>query len=301
MMNVSIVIPNRNGAELLQKNLPSVLAAANGAEVIMVDDASTDDSMEMLKKEFPSVRIVRKARHEGFASTVNAGVKEATGAVVVLLNSDVRPQKDFLDPLIKHFRDPSVFAVGCLEKSVEAGKTVFRGRSEAQWEKGFFIHRRGEIDKATTAWVAGGSGAFRKSIWEKLGGMDTMYDPFYWEDIDVSYRAIKAGYTVVFEPDSVVVHEHETGVIKQEYPKLWVKMVAYRNQFLFIWKNLSDRNMVLVHAIWTPVRLIQAIFRGDMAMLAGYVWALLRIPKVISSRIKSYRHWKLADSNLRLR
>lgn len=300
MMKISIIIPNRNGAGILQKNLPSVLAAAKGADVIVVDDASTDDSLEFLKNKFPSVRVVHKAHHDGYASTVNVGVKEATGDVVVLLNTDVRPEKDFLTPLLKHFENPSVFAVGCLEKSIEGDDTVLRGRGEAKWEKGFFIHSRGEVNQPTTAWVSGGSGAFRKSIWEKLGGMDTMYDPFYWEDIDLSYRALKSGYTLVFESKSVVVHEHEKGAIKQVYAQLQVKIIAYRNQFLFIWKNLSNQNMILMHVIWTPVRLIQAIFRGDIAMLAGYVWAVLYLPKAISSRIQSYQHWKLKDSTLRL-
>lgn len=276
-MNVSIIIPNRNGIKLLQKNLPFVLAATKGAEVIVVDDASIDDSMRILKKEFSSVRVIRKARHEGFASTVNAGVREAIGDVVVLLNSDVRPEKDFLSPLIKHFDDPTVFAVGCLEKSHEGNNVVLRGRGEAKWEKGFFIHWRGEVDRPSTAWVAGGSGAFRKSIWEKLGGMDTMYDPFYWEDIDISYRALKAGYKVLFESKSVVVHEHETGAIRHEYSAAYVKMIAYRNQFLFIWKNFSDPRVLLAHAAWTPIRLLQAMVRGDFAMIAGYLWAILRM------------------------
>lgn len=275
-MKISIVIPNRNGAGLLKKNLPSVIAAAKGGEIIVVDDASTDNSVNFLQNEFPSVRVVHSAYHHGFASTVNIGVQAAVGEIVVLLNTDVRPEKDFLAPLVKHFSDPSVFAVGCLEKSLEGEKIVLRGRGEAKWEKGFFIHWRGEVNKTTTAWVSGGSSAFRKSIWEKLGGMDRIYDPFYWEDIDLSYRALKAGYRILFEPKSVVVHEHEIGAIKREYSAIRVKIIAYRNQFLFIWKNLSGLNMVLAHAIWTPVRLLQALLRGDVSMLIGYIWAFSR-------------------------
>jgi len=276
-MKVSIIIPNRNGAELLEKNLPSVLAAAKGEEVIVVDDASTDNSIELLQGKFSSVRVVRKAHHDGYASTVNVGVRQATGDVVVLLNTDVLPEKGFLGPLVKHFSDPSVFAVGCLEKSLEGGKTVLRGRGEAKWEKGFYIHWRGEVNKPTTAWVSGGSGAFRKSIWDELGGMDPIYDPFYWEDIDLSYRALKAGYNILFERESVVVHEHETGAINREYSVVQVKMIAYRNQFLFIWKNLPGLRVLLTHAAWTPIRLLQAMIRGDFAMIVGYLWAIFRI------------------------
>lgn len=276
-MTISIVIPNRNGARLLEKNLPSVIAAAKGAEIIVVDDASADNSVACVKKEFPSVGIVAKDHHEGFASTVNEGVRRASGEIVVLLNTDVRPQKDFLDPLIKHFGDPMVFAVGCLDKSREGGCFVLRGRGEAKWERGFFIHSRGEVDKTTTAWVAGGSGAFRKSIWEKLGGMDTRFNPFYWEDIDLSYRAVKAGYRTLFEPASVVIHEHETGAIKREYTRWQVSVIAYRNQFLFIWKHIPGPNVLVAHAVWTPIRLLQAMVRGDFSMIVGYLLAIVRM------------------------
>ncbi len=299
-MRISIVIPNRNGARLLEKNLPSVLAAAKGAEVIVVDDASTDSSVELLENRFSSVRVVRNARHSGFATTVNAGVVAAMGEIVVLLNTDVQPEKDFIVPLVRHFDDPSVFAVGCMEKSVEGGKTVLRGCGEARWEKGFFIHWRGEVDKPTTAWVAGGSGAFRKSIWEKLGGMDTMYDPFYWEDIDLSYRALKAGHRIVFEPKAVVTHEHESGVIQGEYSVRFVRMIAYRNQFIFIWKNASDMSIILTHVMWAPIRLTQAVIRGDVAMIGGYMWALGYVLRVVSSRLRAARLWKRRDRDLRL-
>lgn len=275
-MKISIVIPNRGGAGLLQQNLPYVLKAAKGAEVIVVDDASRDNSLEILKNEFPSVRVLRKTRHDGFGSTVNAGVKEARGDIVVLLNTDVRPEKNFLAPLIKHFDDTAVFGVGCLERSYENGKVMFRGRGEARWEKGFFVHSRGEVNKTTTAWVSGGSSAFRKSIWEKLGGMDTLYDPFYWEDIDLSFRARKAGYKILFEPTSVIIHEHEQGIIKQDYSSFQIKTIAYRNQFLFIWKHMPDIKIWLSHFFWTPVRLLQALFRGDFALFVGFGKAIVR-------------------------
>ncbi len=152
---------------------------------------------------------------------------------------------------------------------------LIRGRGIARWERGMYIHSRGEVNKTDTAWVAGGSGAFRKSIWNQLGGMDPIFNPFYWEDIDLSYRAVKAGYTILFEPKSVVIHEHEKGIIQQEYSSFQVKTIAYRNQFLFIWKNMSDLNILVEHIVWTPVRLLQALFRGDFAMLLGYWKALI--------------------------
>src|SRR3989344_4521693 len=159
-MQVSIVIPNWNGVYLMKKHLRAVSAAAPKAEIIVADDHSSDGSVEYLKKNFPKVRVVVRKLREGFAANVNAGVAIARGDIVVLLNTDVEPELGFLDPLVFRFKDSQVFAVGCLEKSPENGGIVLRGRGVARWEKGYYIHARGEVDKIDTAWVAGGSGAF---------------------------------------------------------------------------------------------------------------------------------------------
>lgn len=285
-MNVSIVIPNWNGEALLRKHLSAVIAAAQKAEVIVVDDGSTDGSVGYVKKTYPSIRLIEKKKQEGFSSTINIGVRQATGEIVVTLNSDVEPEIGFLTPLLTHFDDPSVFAVGCLEKSHEGEKVVLRGRGEAAWKKGFYVHWRGEVDKDTTAWVSGGSGAFRKSIWEKLGGMDTLMDPFYWEDIDLSYRAQKAGYRTLFEPKSIVHHYHEKGKIQTNYSEKDVRVIAFRNQFIFIWKNIQGFSNISRHIFWLVVRLFQNLFSVDHSMMHGYFKALLLLPVVVSKRIR---------------
>lgn len=297
-MRVSIVIPNWNGVYLMEKHLQNVLRACPGAEIIVADDMSTDGSAAYIKKNFPTVILVERHRHEGFAANVNAGVVRATGDIVVLLNTDVEPEHDFLALLLAHFVDPDVFAVGCLEKSIEGEKTILRGRGIARWEKGYYIHSRGEVDRISTAWVSGGSGAFRRAMWKELGGMDTLYNPFYWEDIDLSYRARKAGWKTLFEPKSVVHHYHGEGKIKREFTPTDVKRIAYRNQFIFIWKNVTDMNILVAHAFWTPVRIIQALLRGDGLMLGGYLLALLKFPAILQHRNAQRRLSKVSDSQL---
>ena len=283
-LSVSIVIPNWNGVGLMKKHLPRVIAFSEGAEIIVADDASSDESVEMLRNKFPSIRVVANKKRQGFAGNVNSGVARAIGDIVILLNTDVEPEKGFLKPLIKHFQDPKVFAVGCLEKSYDRGGIVLRGRGQATWRRGFFIHWRGEVDRSDTAWVSGGSGAFRKSFWKKLGGMDTLYNPFYWEDIDLSYRALKAGYTLIFEPKSVIGHYHEEGKIKSEFSPSDVKRIAYRNQFMFIWKNITDPKECLWHIFLTPMRLLRALLTGDFLMIQGYAFAVMRLPRIIYAR-----------------
>jgi len=308
-MNISIIIPNYNGEELLRKNLPKVIESVrdykDNVEVILVDDCSSDNSIDEIKNQKSKIKntnqklkIIKNEKNLGFSSTVNRGIKESKGEIIVLLNTDVSPEKDFLTPLISHFKDERLFAVGCMDKSIEDGKITLRGRGVGKWQRGFLVHSRGEVDKTNTLWVNGGSGAFRKSIWDKLGGLDTLYNPFYWEDIDLSYRAIKSGYKILFEPKSVVVHEHEKGSIKKKYSASQIKTIAYRNQFIFVWKNATDLDLQLLHIFWLPFHLVKAIIRLDLAFLLGFFQACTLLSRIIWTRIKSQKHFVKSDKQV---
>jgi GT2 family glycosyltransferase len=329
-MKVSVVIPNYNGEELLAKNLPKVLTCQGINEVIIVDDASTDGSVTEIKNEKLKIKnnkvklkIVANKKNLGFASTVNRGVHETTGELVVLLNTDVYPEKNFLQAAIPHFDNPQVFAVGFLQKCKEAGGIVLRGRGIGRFQRGFLIHARGAVgDKDTsdggklnpsadgesddssevedfkkTLWVSGGAGIFRKSIWEGLGGAETLYNPFYWEDIDLSYRALKAGFQLVFEPKSVVYHHQGEGAIKSTYSPFYIKTVAFRNQILFVWLNITDVRYLLAHFIFLPFHFIKSLIRGDWAFISGLFLVLQLIPLVVLRR-QNTRLNKVGDSFL---
>lgn len=283
-MKVTVVIPNYNGRHLLQKNLPNITVIKGISEVVVVDDGSNDGSVDFIKKNFPLIKLIEKVFNDGFATAVNLGVKAASGDVVILLNTDVVPKKDFLLYLLPHFKDPRIFAVGCHDESVEGRKRIARGRGIGKFTRGFLIHDRGEVDRHHTLWVAGGSGAFRKSIWEKLGGMDTLFDPFYWEDVDFSFRAQKAGYNVAFEPKAIVVHRHEEGVIKTHYTKTAITSISNRNQFIFVWKNITDVTLIMEHLLWLPYHLVTAIWRLDGAFVKGMLMALLKLPDIVKKR-----------------
>jgi GT2 family glycosyltransferase len=141
------------------------------------------------------------------------------------------------------------------------------------------------VDKTNTLWVSGGSGAFRKSIWEKLGGLNELYAPFYWEDIDLSYRAIKSGYEVLFESKSVVVHEHEQGAIRNKYSEFKIKTTAYKNQFIFVWENITDFPLRVSHIAWLPYHFAKALVASDWAFYLGFLEALILLPKIIKSSL----------------
>lgn len=293
-MKFSIVIPNYNGAHLLKKNLPHVLKAAKGAEIIVVDDASTDDSVKVLKKEFPEIRLLVNPKNLRFAKTCNAGVDKAKGEIIVLLNTDVWPEKDFLKPLRSHFEDKRVFAVGCME--IVDSKT--RGKSIGKFEKGLVVHQEAPDRKpGYTLWAFGGSAAFSREKWLKLGGMDHLYRPAYWEDIDLSYRAWKQGWEVRFEPKSRAHHEPESTNIAA-FGRRRIRRIASKNQLLFVWKNIQDRNLIFDHLLWMPLRFMIAFFKGDIAFVLGSFQALLQLPEVIRKRAQAKRNIKIGDSDV---
>jgi len=287
-MNLSVVIPNYNGEKILSKNLPIILDEINNykdgkTEVIIVDDASKDNSTGLINK-FPQVALLVNPKNLGFSKSVNKGVAYARGDIIILLNTDVKPDKNFLAPLLVHFKDENIFAVGCMDKSIEGEKVVLRGRGVGIWKRGLLIHQRGEINASDTLWVSAGSGAFRKITWDKLGGLNELYSPFYWEDIDLSYRAQKSGYDLVFESKSTVLHEHDKGVIKREFSSFDVKVIVYRNQFIFVWTNLTDFDLVLKHLAWFPYHIVKAILNKDTAFILGLFKALSLGPQIIKSR-----------------
>lgn len=287
-MKISVVIPNYNGLNLLKKNLPKLLDVIRNekveSEIILVDDASQDESVLWLKNfqdEYKNqgvyIKIMTNDINKGFSYTANRGAFSATGEFIIFLNTDVYPKKDFIKKALRHFDDTKVFAVGFMDESIERDKTILRGRGIGWWEKGFYLHKKGEVNENQTDWVSGGSGIFKTNIFKKLKGFNTIYDPFYWEDIDLSYRAKKAGYILLFEPESIVVHEHEKGAILSKYKKKDIIRISYRNQFIFVWKN-ATLVQFLSHIVWLPYHLISSL-RSDKELLLGFLSALYRMTK----------------------
>lgn len=312
VMIISIIIPNYNGAELLIKNLPVVIDAVNDykngkVEIIIPDDASTDNSEEVIKEFITKNKdkniIIKTISNKdvklrGFAKNVNRGVKISTGDILILLNTDVAPREDFLKYLLPHFKDEKVFAVGCMDESLEGDKKVLRGRGIGKWEKGFLIHSRGEVDKNNTLWASAGSSAFSKKIWDELGGLEELYNPYYWEDIDLSYRALKSGYKVLFEKRSIVVHEHEKGAIKRSANQSEITKIAYRNQFIFVWLNITDFGLLTSHIIWLLYHLLTSLLRKDWNFYKGFLIANGRINEVVINRKKYIKLFKRSDKDV---
>lgn len=289
-MIISLIISNFNGKDLLEKNLTFVLSAVNEykdgeVEIMIVDDCSTDESVKFIEINYPQIKLIVKDKNTGFADSCNLGVEKSSGEIILLLNNDVSPQKDFIKPLVTHFSDEKVFAVGCLEKSQQNEKEVLSGKSVGFLKKGLIWHDRApdQLTFGPTFWVAGGSGAFRKSIWIKFGGFDPIFTPFYWEDIDLSYRAQKAGYKVLFEPKSIVFHNHES-TIGAYFSKKEIEEISVKNQLLFFWKNIRNPLLWIQHLFWLPVHLLKSLFSSDRYFAKGFLYVITKIPVLFRIR-----------------
>lgn len=291
-MEISIVIPNWNGKDLLEKNLPFVMAAKENKknhikEIIIIDDGSSDDSVSFLKKNFAGeIRLIVHTINRGFATSINTGVRMAKGELVCLLNTDVVPRVDFLESIDSDFKEKKVFAVSLHEEGY--------GPAKGKFVDGFIVHQGMPESESVqeSFWASGGSCVLRRSIFLSLKGMDDeLLSPYYWEDIDLSYRAQKRGFIVLWDPRAKVVHEHESTVRKLNQKK--VQRIRERNQLLFVWKNLTSRSLMKKH--------IGVLFR-KIVKHPGYLrivlMALRRYGKMRDLRKKEIRETKVSDEAL---
>lgn len=264
----------------------SNILVSGADEVVVLDDGSTDKSLELLsefKIQSSKLKVLEHKKNKGFIPSVNELFEQASGDIVVLLNSDVWVEKNFLEPIIPYFKKTRIFAVNLHEEG--------EGPSISFWKNGFYGFKRGEEKNRVqkSAWASGGSAAYSKKIWNELGGFDKNFAPFYWEDIDISFRALKAGYEIFWEPYSKVKHQHET-TIKGNFSKNYVSRVQQRNQLLFIWKNIGDPNLKREHRI----NLIKKLLGGmGIGYWIPFIWALSKAPQL---RINQAAKYGISDS-----
>lgn len=281
-MKISVVIPVYKNKQLFLDNLIHNLPLLKDSEIIVVDDASSENLDEEIGKKFKNVKILTNSQNLGFAASVNKGVGAAKGELILLLNSDVKLLKIDLMDLINQFKkDPDIFALSFLQKE-KNGESV--GKNIIYFDRGLVFHKRADnLEAGPTAWAEGGSCIFQRKIFNDLRGFDEIYAPFYWEDIDLSYRAVKAGYKVLFYPGAVVEHYHESTIGKY-FRKDQIQKIAYRNQFIFIWKNITDLKFLLSHFIYLPLNIIYLSFKGGKNFILGFIEAFFKLGLIFKKR-----------------
>ena len=302
----SVVIPNWNGRDLLAKYLPSVIDAMGNDpqnEIIVVDNGSEDGSANFLHENFPAVRVLALGRNLGFGGGSNEGFRTAKNDIVVLLNSDMRVQSDFLAPLREAFTDEKVFAVSCqifFSDPVKLREET--GLTQGWWENGG-LRVRHRIDAAIAEpfpcfYGGGGSCAFDRRKFLELGGFDELLRPFYLEDTDLGYEAWKRGWKVLYQPGSVVYHEHR-GTIGKRFSKQQIDRVLKKNFILFCWKNIHEWRRLWPHFFFTFAGAVLSAFFGDSperASLVGLWRAALQLPAALRSRLRARGLAVITDS-----
>jgi GT2 family glycosyltransferase/glycosyltransferase involved in cell wall biosynthesis len=304
----SLVIPNWNGRELLERFLPSWVAAIEnhpGSEIVVVDNGSSDGSAEWVRLYYPQVRVLALPKNLGFGGGSNAGFRAAENDIVALLNSDMRVEPDFLAPLLAGFTDEKVFAVSCQiflgDKTKRREET---GLTEGWWQDGALRvgHRE---DSAVNClfpcfYGGGGSCAFDRRKFLELGGFDELLAPFYLEDTDLGFMAWKRGWKVLYQPDSVVHHEHR-GTIGRTFSAGYIESILQKNFVLFAWKNIHEWRRLRASF---PFAIGGAVVSARSGNVPGRTsaWRILRaarqIPGALRSRWRARSLAAISDSEV---
>ena len=248
-MKCSIIILNWNGAEMLRRYLPSVVehTTLSDCEIVVADNGSTDNSLEVLSTAFPSVRTLVLDRNYGFAEGYNRALAVTESTYTVLLNSDVEVTKGWLEPLLAYMdTHPDVAAVQPKIRS-----WLHRDRFEHAGAAGGFINALGypycrgrvlwhvEQDKgqydtpAEVAWTSGACMCVRTAVYKDCGGLDAAFFA-HMEEIDLCWRMRNKGWRLVCLPQSVVYHLGG-GSLNYESPRK--TYLNHRNNLLMIYKN----------------------------------------------------------------
>jgi GT2 family glycosyltransferase len=294
---VSIVIPTWNGRHLLERFLPSVIAAARqyrdrhdaATEVVIVDDGSTDGTAGWISEEarhcLGTLRRVEHGENHGFAEAANLGVREAAYPLVWLLNNDVDVEPGAVDTLAGAFDDgdATLLAVHSRMIDLATGREVGTGKMGA-FARGFLRVHRSYIPQPSAAgpfwsmFATGGSAMFQRALFLELGGFDSIFAPFYLEDVELSYRGWKRGLTVRYEPRSLVRHQFSSTIAPLAGGQ--IERISQRNRLLFHWIHLHDASYFRAHLFWVAVLIVTAPIRLKTGFLQGFSDALKLIPAV---------------------
>jgi len=307
MPEMSVIVLNWNGKHFLETCLTALRRQTfRDFETILVDNGSTDGSVEYARAKFPEVNVVALSENVGFAAGNNAGYKQARGNLIVLLNNDTEAEPQWLKEIYKTAQDfPAVgtFASKMLyfdERSridncgfglTSAGLAVDHGRGEQDGP--------GWSERRKVFGACAGAAAYRRSMLERIGFLDPDFFTFY-EDVDLSFRAQLVGYECVFVPHAIVYHRYRATMNK--YPARQIFLTQRNVEFVYL-KNLPLGLMLLS----LPQRLAYEIGGAayfiklgvGAAFLKGKIDALRQVPALLRKRGQVQREKIVTNGYLR--
>jgi len=242
--SVEIIVLNWNGRDLL----PDCLSALTNLDyphykILLVDNASSDNSISLVRQQFPQVKVIANKENLGFSRGINVGWEQAKADIIVLLNNDVVVRPDWLKELIASFQsDPTIGVVGC-KLLFGDGQTIQHAGAYLTYPLAFSHHDQYQEKDAGQAnelrdvdYVTGAVLAVSRAVQDKIGLLDEAFNPFYYEEVDYCYRARAAGFRVVYAPQAVAIH-HENSSMKQ-FNELRAA-AFHKNRLLFTLKHYT--------------------------------------------------------------
>lgn len=286
MPTVAIVILNWNGKPFLEKFLPSVLASTYEAkEIIVADNASTDESIVFLRTAYPQIRIIENEANLGFAKGYNSALKKVEADYYVLLNSDVEVTPGWIEPVISLMETDKTIAA-CQPKVLAfADKDMFEyaGASGGWLDKYGYPFMRGRVfdecekdtgqydDVQPCFWASGAAFFVSSAVYKQLGGLDEYFFA-HQEEIDFCWRLQLAGHKVYVQPASVVFHVGGGTLPKGNSRKTFLN---FRNNLIMLYKNLPT-----AAAFWKlPFRIMLDALTAWRGLLSGDMGFFIAIVK----------------------
>ena len=278
-MKTAVVILNYNGATLMEEFLPSVIHSVNGmdAEVIVADNASTDNSLEFLKTNHPKVRTIVLDKNYGFAEGYNRALAQIDAEYFVLLNSDVDVDAEWLKPL-EFFMDNNPDVAACQPKILSQKNDKYfeyAGAAGGFIDKYGYPFCRGRLfndvepdvgqydEQKDIFWSSGACLFIRKQDYEDVGGLDGDFFA-HMEEIDLCWRLKNRGRRIVCIPSSVVYHVGG-GTLAQGNPRK--TFLNFRNNLLMLYKNLPSsrvNRILFIRMVLDGLAALAMLAKGDV-------------------------------------
>lgn len=293
---VSIVIASHEGMEYLPACLDSVFAQTNsGFEVIFVDSASTDGSLDYVMAVYPTVKVIRSEVNLGFGKGNNLGAAEARGKYILFLNPDTIVTKDFLTALVQELEaNPGVGAAQSKIMRASNRGIIDSAGAYLTWT-GVWVHSmRGEPDDligSDPVEVLGACGTcllVRRDLFEELAGFDPDFF-VYFDDADFSWRVWQLGFSVVMVPGSVIYH-WGSGTTKL-LPSVFTVFHSFKNRVCSLLKLLSAADLIAIMPIHLTLCLAGAIAyfiklkpSNGLAILQALAWNILNLRRTLQKR-----------------
>lgn len=296
-MKTAVIILNWNGASMMQKFLPSVVRNTPDAEIVVADNGSTDNSLQVLKELFPSVRTIVLDKNYGFAEGYNRAIRAVECEYVVLLNSDVEVPEGWLKPLVDYMDHHSDVAACQPKLLAYHNKTLFEyaGAAGGYVDKygypfcrgrifGVVEEDKGQYDSVSEIhWATGACMMVRRDVYLSSGGLDARFFA-HNEEIDLCWRLRLLGHRIVCIPQSKVYHVGG-GTLPQGNPRK--TYLNFRNNLTMLYKNLPDRDLqhvLRMRLVLDYVAALQSLLKGNM----GDVKAIFRARRDFKAWMKDY-------------